>query len=334
MTVAELTFMLERLAEAGCTAEQLVAAAKAARDWKVERKALLAVKRALFPRETRSQAEQVSAGDDGADVAAFAADAGDDGRIETANAASNAATDDAKRTIARAREAVERAAALSAVESRVLLGIISHFNRASGRCDPGMETLGRAANTSERTARRVVKRVAAMGLVSVLPHRGARHANAYRPNWAALLALAPVPRPERDVAAGARVAALDQRGQIDAANADSGGRRTPEENLIQSGGVGHRRRAAARAGPEPGRKPFQTSMLLSLAGGREAAAQRWERDVIGKYGSGSPEVVAAYGLDAETGALTEAEGKQRKGGLHALEAMLRERGPPKAAGAG
>lgn len=58
MTVDELTFLLERLAEAGCTADQLLAAARAARDWRTERRLFLAVKRALA--ETGSPAEQVS----------------------------------------------------------------------------------------------------------------------------------------------------------------------------------------------------------------------------------------------------------------------------------
>lgn len=182
MTLGELHFLLERLAAAGCSAEQLVAAAKAARDWKVEQRLLKSVRVALAP------AAPVAATPQRTEPKMNNPDSGDVGvRVVEEAGAGTAARGSTKGA---ARAALLMAPGLSPAARRVGGHIIESFNLETGRCFPSVEALREAAKLrSDRSVRRALAELDAAGLVARRIH-GAGRANAYQPNWPALRAAA------------------------------------------------------------------------------------------------------------------------------------------------
>jgi hypothetical protein len=78
---------------------------------------------------------------------------------------------------------------LDAGPKLALIALLHHYDDRSGRCDPGMKTIGRfSGNVSEKQARRHVNTLIAMGLVASLPRTG--RTCCYRFNVAAIQALA------------------------------------------------------------------------------------------------------------------------------------------------
>lgn len=326
MTRDELLYHQQALAAAGYPAAALVLIAESDREWRIRRRCERAIARALFPADARPLL--AARPDDPERVEAASV-----GRIDLAPADedNNDAGTGVARTLARAKDAVIRAAELSAVESRIASAILSHYNRRTGRCDPGLEAIGRAANTSARTARRMVKRLAALGLFAVDQHRGYRHANAYRPLWSRLLGLAPV----HVTGAGnaANLAPLAQSGQIDAANAATADPQTIESNpepMVTGGNSGRGAWDPKRlAGQSVGREPYQISLPLPIAGGR-APADRIEAAIRGKYRDHD----ARKTYLAAWWALGDAERAGFRGNLSAFETWLRAQGPTAGQGTG
>ena len=68
-------------------------------------------------------------------------------------------------------------------DCRVGALLIEHYNRESGRCDPGIERMSALLGLSTRTVMRAIKRLEAAGLFKKVRHGGYSHRNSYVPNW-------------------------------------------------------------------------------------------------------------------------------------------------------
>jgi DNA-binding MarR family transcriptional regulator len=69
-------------------------------------------------------------------------------------------------------------------DRRVAAVLIEHFNRKTGRCDPGMERVARLAGVSKRTVIRSLSRLETAGLFRRDRHGGHANCNSYEPVWA------------------------------------------------------------------------------------------------------------------------------------------------------
>jgi DNA-binding MarR family transcriptional regulator len=74
---------------------------------------------------------------------------------------------------------------LSNSEKRVAAVLIDHFNRKTGQCDPGQESIAELAGICRRTVVRSVRRLARLGYIKKVTHGGHFHRNHYEPIWSA-----------------------------------------------------------------------------------------------------------------------------------------------------
>lgn len=79
---------------------------------------------------------------------------------------------------------------LSGSYKTVAAKILKHFNRKTGQCDPGTETLARLANVTRKTVITATDVLHERGLIHKISHGGHSHRASYQPNWEALRALA------------------------------------------------------------------------------------------------------------------------------------------------
>ncbi|HEV7278407.1 MAG TPA: hypothetical protein VGN80_19170 [Devosiaceae bacterium] len=184
MTLGELHFLLERLAAAGCSADQLVAAARAARDWKVEQELLRAVRRALAPETAVSPAQQRPASP------APKMNEADSGVRVVHVPMDGAATASGGGPKSVARAALLMMPGLSPAARKVGGRLIERYNLTSGRCDPSTAGLAEDLDLTMRSVRRAVAELVHAGLFRRVIHGGYSHRNAYVPTWAALRAAA------------------------------------------------------------------------------------------------------------------------------------------------
>lgn len=65
----------------------------------------------------------------------------------------------------------------------VATALIEHFNRKTGRCDPGIERLAKLLGCCTRTVIRAIKRLEKVGVFRKTRHGGYSNRNKYEPNW-------------------------------------------------------------------------------------------------------------------------------------------------------
>lgn len=78
---------------------------------------------------------------------------------------------------------------LSGSEKRVAAAIIDHYNRTTGQCDPGLDSVARLVGVSRRTVIRAVGALTKKGYIRRQRHGGKFHRNQYEPDWARFHAL-------------------------------------------------------------------------------------------------------------------------------------------------
>jgi len=71
-------------------------------------------------------------------------------------------------------------------DRKVALALIEHFNRKTGRCDPGIERIASLLDCCTRTVIRATNRLEKLGLFEKDRHGGFSNRNRYRPNWGRL----------------------------------------------------------------------------------------------------------------------------------------------------
>jgi predicted transcriptional regulator len=69
-------------------------------------------------------------------------------------------------------------------DRRVGATLIEHFNRRTGRCDPGLNRLAEMLGLCVRTIIRSTQRLETVGLFRKVRHGGYSNRNSYEPNWA------------------------------------------------------------------------------------------------------------------------------------------------------
>ncbi len=246
-----------------------------------------------------------------------------DGRVVHLEAA-NADTEPDKpatageRPVAMARKALGLVAGLSVAARRVGSALLDHFNRTTGRCDPGEGRLARILGVSERTVRRAIRELEASGLVAVTLHGGRAHCNAYRPDLGRLMAITEA------WDAGMRGAGQPANRPVSAGQPDRLVRQTHVRNPDSPSVVVESQRARPLRRP---RDPRQREMLLPLAGGALEAAQdaahrrlydSAHSHLLGVVGREAfPSVMGAIPQDAWDSA-TRAEAQRRGTGLAVL----------------
>lgn len=68
-------------------------------------------------------------------------------------------------------------------DRRVAATLIEHFNRKTGRCDPGLKRMADLLGYSERTVIRSTQRLQRAGLIRKVRHGHYSNRNHYEPNW-------------------------------------------------------------------------------------------------------------------------------------------------------
>lgn len=193
MTLAELAFLQEQLLEAGASGEIIVRVAAAAADWRRMKRIEAAERRALRLAVDAEGARQLA----GAPTASAGDGAGGVGQTRTQSPVSNVANPDSGAALMGAAtaaggtpKAVARAAllmmpGLRPAARRVGARLIEHYNLATGRCDPSVVGIAAAEGLSERSTRRALAELQAMGLIQRAVH-GAGRRNAFAIAWGAL----------------------------------------------------------------------------------------------------------------------------------------------------
>lgn len=72
---------------------------------------------------------------------------------------------------------------LAPSDRKVALALIEHFNRRTGRCDPGIKRIAFLLDCCTRTVIRATNRLEKLGLFEKDRHGGYSNRNRYRPNW-------------------------------------------------------------------------------------------------------------------------------------------------------
>ncbi len=82
-----------------------------------------------------------------------------------------------------AAKVINIAPGLRPSERQVALTLIEHFNRRTGRCDPGTQRIAQLLGCCTRTVIRATCRLEKAGLFEKVRHGGYSNRNSYRPNW-------------------------------------------------------------------------------------------------------------------------------------------------------
>lgn len=223
---------------------------------------------------------------------------------------------------ARARMGIERSAVLSRSEMQVALTLLDRRNGAAGLIDPGQQKLGKDSGTSERTVRRAMPKLAALGLVVVRPHAGAHHQHVYEVDLVKMAELVPL-----DVG---RIKAVYPAKSVDqTGHPAKSGRQTKSQRFLDSSS-GESQQRARKAKPRDMRQ--RELPIHGVIGGQQSAIMQGGRDRlmadIAREGRADP-AFTTFGLSADDMAeATAAETRGRGAGLKLIKAMQARRPPP------
>jgi hypothetical protein len=205
-------------------------------------------------------------------------------------------------------------------DRRIAVALIEHFNRRTGRCDPGIERLSKLTNYSIRTVLRSTAHLQTLGLIGKVRHGGHANRNRYEPNWQKIAELGAKWEERLRAGSRSRSAKLSPAtGQPRPLDGDSGVTQTYRDNLIkrtcQTALEGNRMARAGRRDPS----------IPSSTAWRSAAERRVSQEIDRRFASD----IAAYAqvigaIDSSLmNAATEAEMKQRGSGIHLIIEHLR-----------
>lgn len=72
---------------------------------------------------------------------------------------------------------------LSGTDRRFAIAIIEHFNRKTGRCDPGIARIASLIGSDRRQVHRSTTKLGALGILTKFRRGGSSRTNKYQPNW-------------------------------------------------------------------------------------------------------------------------------------------------------
>lgn len=177
--------VLEAMEAAGCSAAQIVAVIRADRDHEIGELCWQAVASALASHQS-SAAELEGESGSVTVLSPVQALASTGWRVSPEGDAQGSAKPIALSGKAGARYGLLHDARLRPAARAVGAVLLDRFNLTTGRCDPGLASLAAATGRTERSVRRAVAELEAAGLFKRVVHGGARHRNAYVPDWVAL----------------------------------------------------------------------------------------------------------------------------------------------------
>lgn len=223
-------------------------------------------------------------------------------------------------------------------DRRVGSAIIDHFNRSTGQCDPGLERIAGLLGISSRTVIRAVKRLVKAGLFNVIRHGGRSNRNSYEPNWSAFAKLNDAWRERFGRRRSTGTAVSPSTRQSCHLVHDNGVNQTCTSNLSKttfrddtinpssaetgSKGLGKGSTFAALATIQ---RALTVSSTSSSVAARLAAQRRWDADLLRAFASHQRVYASIIERidEAIAAATTDAELKQRGGGLRFLIDQLR-----------
>jgi hypothetical protein len=82
-----------------------------------------------------------------------------------------------------ALKAINLLPGLNSNDRRIGVALIEHFNRKTGRCDPGLGRIAALLGISKRTVIRSIHRLESVGLFKKTRHGGHFNRNSYEPIW-------------------------------------------------------------------------------------------------------------------------------------------------------
>jgi uncharacterized protein (DUF4415 family) len=188
--------------------------------------------------------------------------------------------------------------------------LLEHFNRRTGRCDPGIERIAALSGFSERTVMRAIVRLVRLKLFVKVRHGGYSNRNRYEPNWPRFAELRR--RWKETFSKNARVAR----------ESGSNGRRShvlPDTNVTQTYSSNQLNQTFCNgsAKKENGLPTSQTLGQPSAEAARRAAHRRWDKDLLDHFRGQAKEyakAVEAINFSLAEGA-TDAELKQQGSGI-------------------
>ena len=215
-------------------------------------------------------------------------------------------------------------------DRQIGIALIEHFNRDTGRCDPGFDRLSEVTGFCTRTVIRSLKRLSTAGLFHVDRHGGYSNRNSYEPMWHRFEAI------RNTWQAKFRAKSLSRgRREVSPARCQSEAK-TPDTDVTQTycknnllnetylgcptEGTGTR---PSQPYPPRPRKPFSTP---SSDAARTAAERRWSDGLLNHFASNP----VAYGeaidrIDDDLRlAATEAELRRHGQGLLTILRRLRD----------
>jgi DNA-binding transcriptional ArsR family regulator len=205
--------------------------------------------------------------------------------------------------------------------------LIEHYNRRTGRCDPGVERIATLSGLSPRTVMRATWRLEKAGLVRKIRHGGYSNRNRYEPNWQRFAELEAVWRNKLKQKSRSRGTQMSpETGQGGHVDSDKRVTQTFISNQNQLTGSNlnlNRGNQAGRFVPkENGSIPERSRSRNAAA---TAAERRWSGDLLQHFASTPAiygDVVAAIDPEMQARA-TEVEMKRHGDGLRYILGRLR-----------
>ncbi|SRR6266849_3435186 len=223
-------------------------------------------------------------------------------------------------------KALSIAPGLKENDRRVAVVLIEHFNRKSGRCDPGLERIAVLIGISTRTVIRSIHRLVTAGLFRKKRHGGHLNRNSYEPIWPKIFEIgaAWTAQLHRRAADSAPQMSPTPRQACHIDN-DAAVHQTCQNNLIRnetcleqpSELTGRRLPLAGKA-----KLPIRSSRSSDAA--RAAAELRWSNDIHKRFASNPlvyGQVIQAIDLKISSEA-TEAEMGKRGAGFAYIARQL------------
>jgi hypothetical protein len=217
---------------------------------------------------------------------------------------------------------------LNASERRVATVLIEHYNRGSGRCDPGLGRIAVLMNASTRTVIRANHKLERIGLFRKVRHGGYGNRNSYEPVWRRFSEYEVAWRAKLKEAAQSRATKLSlARRQSRHVFGDEPVTQTCNNNRLKNETCS-KRHPKQRTGNNFLFEPSIVSSGNHSADAAHAEAERrWSSDLLKKFGS-TPATYAAMieAIDPMlASAATEAEMLQRTAGLAFIIKELRRK---------
>jgi hypothetical protein len=216
---------------------------------------------------------------------------------------------------------------VTASARRVGVTLIEHYNRRTGRCDPGIERLAELLGCCTRTIIRATDRLERTRLFRKVRHGGYSNRNSYEPNWALFTELERAWRDKLQESARLRRMKMSPAtGQERHLSGDKAVTQTCIDNKLhhETYSKGHPKEVIGRTWSE--------SSLVSLRAvnrpadaARTEAERRWSGDLYAMFRSMPvtyAEVMEAITPEIQSAA-TDAEIKTRGGGIGFIRHKLK-----------